>query len=264
MGGERKYNVDDDFFENESYEKYWLIGLLASDGSVRHNQISLSQSGEHGRDMIEYVKRLLKADAPMYKSKTTCQDSFSIQISSEKIVRDLSFYNILENKTLTYKMPYIPDQYFASFIAGYVEGDGCITLINPDKNRKYKYLHTSFVGTEAFMRACYEKIPIRGKFKKHSQSSVYEIRYDGQKAVNFCDWIYQSNNLYHGRKYDIYLQGKSLFENSRKERYKKIKASVLSDLRDGVEDIMKYSKTIKIPFQTIYSWKKKWITEGLL
>ena len=145
-----------------------------------------------------------------------------------------------------------------------MEGDGCITVINDSQIPGYKYLHASFVGTEEFMRACYERIPVKGRLCKHHTSSVYEIRYNGEKAVKFCDWIYQYDNLYHGRKYDLFLDGKDAFDNSRRERYKRIKASVLSDLKDGVEDIMKYSKSIGIPFQTVYFWKKKWLREGLL
>lgn len=263
---ERKYYVDDYFLDYETPEKYWLLGLLASDGSIgKYNQIFLAQSGDEGLKTIEYVKELLSAECPIRHVETGFQVSHSIQVSSNKLLQELEKYNIVRNKTNIYAFPEIPEKYLSSFLAGYVEGDGCITIINNNiNNNNYKYLHASFVGTKEFIEKCHEIIPVKSIPHKHHSSSVYEIRWNAEKAVEFCKWIYQEPFLYHGRKYNNFITGKIIFEKSRKERYKRIKEKVLDDMKKGINDYMEYSKKLDIPFQTIYKWRTEWIKQEII
>lgn len=261
--GIRKYSVNDDFFDIECPEKYWLIGLLASDGSIcNYNQVKIAQSGNDGLKLVQYVKSMLNAEIPIRTYRTSCKDSHELTISSQKIVRSLADYNIVRNKTLNFTLPKIPSEFFDSFIAGYIEGDGCVTI---SKNKEQcQYLSTSFVGTSNFVKDCQALIPIHGSVRKHSSSSVYEIRWYGKSALKVCDWIYQNPNLYHSYKYDNYEKAKENFANSKAVRYVRAKERVLSDLQNGVSSIIEYANKINLPFQTIYSWKKQWVKEGLL
>ena len=68
-----------------------------------------------------------------------------------------------------------------------------------------EYLSVSFVGTKEFIMSCNEMLPVKGAIRKHNLSSVYEIRWYGKKAVNFCKWLFQYPELYHGIKYTNYL-----------------------------------------------------------
>lgn len=249
--------MNDDFLETESHEKYWLIGLLASDGSIgKHNQVILSQSGEEGLNRIEYVKSLLNSNYPIKGTKTTAKISYRFQISSAKIVQKLKEYNIVRNKTLVYSFPNIPEKYLSSFLAGYIEGDGCITISHNKTGAEY--LSVSFVGTNEFILKCNETVPIKGGLRKHNLSSVYELRWYGKKAVLFCDWLFQYSELYHGIKYKNYLYGKDIVSKSRDAKYKEIKIKVFNDLQNKDINVISYAKAIGIPYQTIYKWKKEW------
>ena len=261
---ERKYVVNDNFFDKMTEFQYWFIGLIASDGSkLKHNQITLSQSGDNGLKLIEYINKLLSSTYPIEKNKTIGKDAFRIIFTSKKITKELEKYNIIRNKTYSYTLPKIPDKYLNAFLAGYIEGDGCITISNNGLN--CNYLCASFVGTKNFIFECKDKIPIDGSVRKHNLSSVYEIRWNGEKAIEFCDWLYSYDNLYHSYKYENYIKAKEDFKNTRKERYKVIKNKILDDFINGkVDSITKYAKIINIPFQTIYNWKKKWEKEGLI
>lgn len=258
---DRTYNLNDNFLDEEKPEKYWLLGILASDGCIKNNQIQIEQSGDFGLKTIQYIKSLLSAESPIYHYETGFQISYMIQMSSKKMVNDLSKYNIVPNKTKTYRYPEIPDKYASSFLAGYVEGDGCVTI---SKGNHCDYLNASFVGTKEFIEKCFDIIPIKGHVRKHSSSNVYEIRWYGEKAIQFCDWLYENQSLYHGYKYDNYIAGKETFKNKNKYRYRIIKEKVLKDLQAGVPNIEKYSKEINIPFQTIYKWRKVWIEQKIL
>lgn len=257
----RTYKVNDSFLDTDSHEKYWLIGLLASDGSIgKHNQIIIGQSGQEGLKRIMYVKHLTESESPISQHKTHVQDAYRLQISSAQIVKQLEKYNVIRNKTLTYTLPQFPIEYAGSFLAGYIEGDGCITISHNNCNTDY--LSVSFVGTKSFILSCNEIVPIKGRIRKHSCSTIYEIRWYGKKAAAFCDWLFAYPNLYHGVKYDNYLQGKSIILNSRYSKYLKIKDQVLRDISNKDVNIIDYAKSIGIPYQTIYKWKSKWIKEG--
>lgn len=245
-------------------EQYWLIGLLASDGyKGKYNQIGINQSGEDGKKLIEYIKKLINANNPIRKIKTNRKDCFQLIVSSGKIVNELKKFNIVNAKTNIYDLPNIPQMHLNNFLAGYIEGDGCITVC--DNGVGYKYLCASFVGTKEFICKCSELIPIKGNVRKHSMSDIYEIRWNGENAIKFCDWLYSFENLYHSYKYENYINAKNMFKNTRKERYKIIKNQVLNDfLSNKIDSIQDYANDINIPFQTIYLWKKKWESEGLL
>ena len=245
-------------------EQYWLIGLLASDGyKGKCNQIGINQSGEDGENLVKYVKQIINSESPIRKIETNGKDCYQLIVSSEKIVRELEKFNITNAKTNVYDLPNIPLTYLNDFLAGYVEGDGCITI--SDNGIGCKYLCASFVGTKDFVCKCNELIPIKGSVRKHSLSNIYEIRWNGEKAIEFCDWLYSSKDLYHSYKYRNYVKEKNMFKNTRKEKYKIIKEKVLNDfLNNTVNSIQEYANSINIPFQTIYSWKKKWESEGLL
>lgn len=260
----RKYNVNDDYFDTLEDEQYWLIGLLASDGyKGSHNQIGITQSGTNGKILIEYIKNILDSESPIRECKTGKLLAYQLVISSEKITKKLEEFNIVKNKTKTYTLPDIPMKYFNSFLAGYVDGDGCITI--SDNGLGCNYLCASFVGTQDFIYACSDKIPIQGNIRKHNLSDVYEIRWNGEKAIEFCDWLYSYKNLYHSYKYNNYIKAKENFKNTRKEKYKTIKEKVLNDLIQNKNiSITEYAKEIGIPFQTIYKWKSVWEGDGLL
>lgn len=260
----RKYNVNDDYFDTLNSHQYWLIGLLASDGyRGKYNQIGINQSGESGYKLISYIKELIQSDSPIRTIKTSAKDCYQIIISSDKICKRLSKFNIIKSKTDKYVFPDIEHKYINDFIAGYVEGDGCITI--SDNGIGCKYLCASFVGTKNFINKCHDVIPIKGKVRKHNSSNVYEIRWNGENAIKFCDWMYSSEELYHSYKYDNYIKAKQAFKNTRKEKYRVIKNKVLNDFKNNkINSIMNYSKEINIPFSTIYAWKRKWEKEGLL
>lgn len=230
---------------------------------MKYNQIGISQSGDTGEKLVKYVKSILSSESPIRRIKTSRQDSYQLIISSKKIVDRLQEFNIVQSKTKIYDLPNIPYTHFNDFLVGYIEGDGCITI--SDNGIGCKYLSVSFVGTQNFINHCDQMIPIKGHIRKHNLSDIYEMRWNGEMAIQFCDWLYSTSCLYHSYKYENYIKAKNEFKNTRKERYATIKSKILSDLQNQtIDSIMSYAKQINIPFQTIYNWKKKWEREGLL
>jgi hypothetical protein len=253
-------NVDENYFKMiDRPEKAWMLGLYAADGCIKNNAFSISQSGPSGLELISYIKQKLKIRNKIAVCKTTGRDSYSIQASSKNVVSDLSNYNIVPRKSLIYEFPEnLPQEFLKDFIRGYIEGDGCIGVY---KNRKgCIYLSVSFVGTPMFVKKCSELIPIKhgGIVVCSGSKNVREIRWYGEKAVLFCDWLFSSQNLYLSYKYFKYKEFVE-FTNISPTKYmfyKKKKEEAQKFFLLG-KSCMQTSKLINIPFQTIYRWKNE-------
>lgn len=260
----KKFSVDDGFFDVMSDEQYWALGLYASDGSVHNNQIYISQSGDDGLRRVLFLRSLLKSEYPIRSAEPKIgKTAYSLIFSSKKIVSIFEEYGIVENKTKIFTLPDIPERFLPAFISGYVEGDGCITIINASHS---KILMASFVGTKEFVEECSKRIPIKGKIRKHSMSDICEIRWYSKHAVQFCEWMYSCGVIYRSYKYDNYLIGKDLYESSRDVRFGRLKEEIINDFNNGVistvrEAIDKY----KIKNKTLaYKWFCSWYKSGLL
>jgi hypothetical protein len=134
-----KYNINEDYFKDLNSESLWLIGLLAADGWIKKDRyIGIAQSGDEGKAIIEEVKRLLEYNAPTYEKDTIGRKSYSINITSNKIVNNLSLFNIIPNKSLTYELPDLNDDNFRDYLRGYIDGDGSIGVYNNGSGYEYR------------------------------------------------------------------------------------------------------------------------------
>lgn len=252
-----RYSLNENYFDIIGEKQLWLIGLLAADGyiNIRGSLFSITQSNSYGFDIINYIKSELEYSGPIYTSTTTCQLAYSLYITSEKIVKKLSEFNIINNKTLIYKLPKFKNDYdFRNYIRGYIDGDGSIGIYNNGSN--CIYLVISFVGTEEFIKSISEKIPIKySNIIKLNARNCFEIRWYGKKAVEFGVWCFYNENLFISNKIKIYHN----FINNFLPNYDKLanEKIMAKELLDNGLSVLKVSKIINVPFQTIYKWKKK-------
>ena len=261
----KRLKVDDDYFDEMGPKQYWMLGLYASDGNVRGNQIYISQSGEHGLDILKYVKEELQCETPISSYKPSAGKTiYSLRFSSPKIIKVFSAFGIVPNKTQKYSLPQqIDETNIRPFLAGYIDGDGCITLIR--RKDMVGMLCASFVGNEMFIKECSKYIPVPGKIRKHSMSDIYEIRWYSKKAINVCEWIYGDMDIYHSYKYESFIQGKESHANMRDSRFAIIHQSIIDDFNSGKLKTVRecYEQYGTNPTLT-YGWFKKWYQMGLL
>lgn len=120
----------------------YLLGFIASDGSVNEKRHSLSiQISKVDEELFELFK-IICPDAYIYQRKTTKQyknphsnnyitdhGTVKLTIHSKALYNDLVSLGITQGKT--YKDMHIPSQlnkkYIPFFILGYLDGDGYIT-----------------------------------------------------------------------------------------------------------------------------------------
>lgn len=249
---EQIYTVNSDFFDNIGEIQSYLLGLYSADGSIhKNNSISISQSHKNGYELLYKIKDILKYSGKIYYYKKT--DSYTLSFIDNKILNIFSTYNIVNNKTYIFKFPDIlSSDLYPSFIRGYIDGDGSCGIY--DNGNGCKVLTISFVGTKDFIYFCNSIIPIKGNITEIKKAkNLYEIRFYGEKAVDFGNWIWSNDKLpkYYKQKYYFDFIHTS---NAKYFLYKDVKLKAIQMLKEGkkVKDI---SKILAIKPTVIWNWK---------
>lgn len=186
---------------------YWLGGLIASDGCLRsdnENIISLGQSGEHGKKMLEYVSSILE-----YKGKISvsypkkCLPAFSLCVNSSIFSNILQEkFNITPRKSLTYTLPNIANENnFRDFLRGYFDGDG---TLGEYPHAKTFVFGLSFLGTPEFLYDVNNRLKHKG-FLLNLRHQTSKLEYNGERAVIFANWLFANSGLFQSKKYKAFL-----------------------------------------------------------
>ena len=247
------YKIDTQFFHDKNKHFYYFLGLMSSDGNVKNDSVfSFTQSNEKGEKLISFVQEFLKSNHVKYYN--TKNNSYTITVSNKEIVKILKEFNVIKNKTLSYSLPEkINHQQLKYFLQGYIEGDGSIGIY--DNGRGVKSLIVSIVGTEQFIKSLNNKLSSKGNVRKIKKcKNLYEIRYNGKKALDLCYEIYE-DPIYSNGKHNSFLNFVNDSEvGKRYKKYYQIKNIVISKLICGF-DIGELSKEYGVPKKTLYTWR---------
>jgi len=197
-----RHDVDDNFFSSLNSQSAWLLGLLAADGCIEGNRKRwiLSQSGDHGLDIIKEVSGLISFGGVIHRGQPKVGNTYHyIRVSSSQMVSDMSAYGIVPAKTLTYSMPDIPAEFSADFMRGYIDGDGSIGVYEVNN---YPALVLSLVGTKSFVDSVKEIVPAKASLS--DKGSIWDIRWYGRNAVDACEWVYGNDELPRTKKFLVW------------------------------------------------------------
>ena len=256
-------SLNHNYFDNLDCEKYWLLGLFASDGSVNKGDqvITISQSGDSGFSLISYIHNLLECKNPIRTAKTGKKDAHYIYISSSNILKVFLDFGIVPSKSkIGYKMPKIENiEHFRDFIRGYVEGDGSITV--QDNGKGIMYLSFQLIADIDFVNDLIERLPeFKFNVRKYKNKNYVTIALNGEKAILFCDWLFQNDSLYKTYKYQNYLKAKDLFTKTDRYKYRRIRENTLRDYYSnpsaGSEFVESLGLKYGVASSTIYDWIK--------
>ena len=136
---------------------------------------------------------------------------YRFKISSPKMYDDLIRLGCFEHKTNILKFPteeQVPTEFLNSFIAGYLDGDGSLSIIT-EKNG-YKKFRMSFTGTHELIDGIQkyfnsnlkdiERFPER---EKNNTSIFYSGILNVYEKISL---LYKDTSIRMPRKYKIYLE----------------------------------------------------------
>ena len=156
------YKIDSNMFEKiDSHEKAYFLGWLFSDGNVYLGagrftiSITLTEADKHVLDYLNeqiftppkklaYKKERIKISRG---KEYLCKPCYKLQIDNKKMCEDLISLGCHPRKSKTLLFPnfdVIPKEYFAVFLRGYFDGDGCVY------RKGERVMSVYFDGSEAF------------------------------------------------------------------------------------------------------------------
>jgi intein/homing endonuclease len=213
---ERGKKVNHTYFDNiDTYQKAWLLGFLAADGSVAsdRNRIKIGLSSVD-REILEKIQKELNSEREILDYETNQGFQISeLSWSSENHKHKLVKYDIVPNKT--YKGIRIPqfenDDFKLAYILGYYDGDGCFK--NDGTTCRFEICSYDKTILEDFAKIINQKINSHKEvYKDSSRENYYTLTYSTKDVIQILDSMYQimnkTNSFYLQRKYNKYIEWK--------------------------------------------------------
>lgn len=219
------------FDSMDTEEKFYWLGFLYADGNISStgNRIEVHLSLKD----LEHLEKFRK-----FLNLTT---EIRTGISNEGYsfchlsVRNKHLWNMLNNlgctprKSLTLKFPDLtlfPDKkYILTFIRGYVDGDGCLTIF-PNQKRTSLRTVISLVGTESFLKTINTLFGNKGYITNKScndwENKAFQLSFSDIPSRKFARYLYENATIYLQRKYDKYLEFCRIEEESSRRQSSKI------------------------------------------
>ena len=209
----RKYNFNEHYFDViDCQEKAYWLGFFAADG-YNHASKGCIEFRLHKQDkeILEKFKSCIEANNPigLYK-QTYC----NLSLYSKHLCDKLSEYGLSQAKTYTLQIPELDDVLMRHFIRGYVDGDGCFSVIkrNDRKNPNSKTYQFNITGMENPLRKIQEhlikNVGVADNGLKHRKSTIaVTIHYSGRNVCKrILDYLYQDATIYLQSKYNKYVE----------------------------------------------------------
>ena len=202
----RQFNVDDNYFSTENSNMAYLLGFLASDGTVdkKNNRIKIGLSSID-KEFLVKIKEELKYEGDIFNYITSNGFSVSeLTFTSQQIKKDLARYNIVPNKTLTFKFPKnLNKKYWIDFIRGYFDGDGSVSTAGNNAIRWQICSATKNV-LETIVDFFYEEYHIKKVSileQPRKNNTLYYFQYSTNATKEIFSILYKKNSLKLPRKY---------------------------------------------------------------
>lgn len=211
----RKYSCNDDFFKDQNSNMAYILGLIASDGSIskKENLIAI-QLQEEDRDILEQIRNITQVERPLeeYIRKETNHKICSFRNWSSEWKKDLSHFGITPQKTFTLQPPlFLKKEYIIDYIRGYFDGDGSIYSVE-SQNRVFFEISGASKSTidwirDVLVNQYYILVNKEIKETLSNGTIMYKIKIgDKKELLKLYSVLYKNKELFLQRK-------KEKFEN---------------------------------------------------
>lgn len=189
-----------------THNKAYFLGFMMSDGYICKTPYSYAFGlGIQSKDV--YILEKFKEELQANSKITHYKNSDKLVLTGSKHVFDvLSSYGFFEDKSHSdYSIPNIPNEYINSFIRGYFDGDGCISI------KATGYPVTSICcNSKVFLDSLLKKLEEFGitncriKAEKGQRKNILYVLYISRKENQraFIDFIYKNDDVKLIRKYE--------------------------------------------------------------
>lgn len=174
----------------------YAVGLLATDGNLSKDgrHINLTSKDEEQVQNLAKILNLTNKVTMKKSSYTGIKKYYFLQFGNVKLFRFLLSIGLMPNKTKILGPLKIPDEYFADYLRGFLDGDG-FTNSYWDTRWKHSYcLYTGFTSASRshldwMQRKVEEIFGVSGKIK-FSGKSTYHLTYAKQSSLILLEKMY--------------------------------------------------------------------------
>lgn len=198
----------------------YVLGYFAADGTMVENRNGGHYIEFHSTDryLIEATRSAMNSNHKIgirspKEGRPRQKKGYRLQIGSKNMFEDLSALGFVQNKSKSLSMPVIPDAYFADFVRGYFDGDGCIyfkRLKYADRKKSRWIVLSMFTsGSRSFLEKLHTDLKMRGvrggsvKQKEYG----YELMFSFKDSLALYELMYNTapdTGFYLPRKYKLF------------------------------------------------------------
>lgn len=205
----RTKSINHDYFKTQSHNMAYILGILASDGTVRKNinEIKLTLN-ENDTELLEKIKNELQFEGNIrhYEDSKGFKNA-TIAFTSQTIKQDLAKYNIVPQKTFTFSFPTrLEQKYWIDFIRGYFDGDGSVSTAG--KSLRWQICSATTDVLEhivIFFELVYKIPPVKIQKQDRKKHPLYSIQYSTNATKKIFQILYTPNSLFLRRKYTKFI-----------------------------------------------------------
>jgi len=188
----------------------YLTGLIVSDGTMHRKRPRIGFTNSEF-ELIEYVRDIVDSEitSETYKPQKNSRDGsvwWNYMFTSRRYYYFLQEMGVTPDKSLTIGELEIPDQYFADFLRGEIDGDGSFFEYGT------KFRCTINSGSKKFLEWLFTKlkdlIGVNGGWIKE-WNGVYKLGFAINDSIKISEYIYYGQQPRLTRKYRVvekYLQ----------------------------------------------------------
>ena len=177
----RKYDINDIFFNIPNVINSYWAGFLAADGCINYHSNRIEVDLQHNDK--PHLQKLQKAldytghiHSRIINNKLYTRLSFSSKIIKKDLLKN---FNITSQKSLILHPPYLKNEnHIRAFIRGYFDGDGCLTF---DKASQHYVI--GFCGTKKFLT--WIKINLKYYITNVGNPSICSLKNTQCKSLRF-------------------------------------------------------------------------------
>jgi hypothetical protein len=193
------YTVNSGAFDLLSPDTAYVVGMILADGCIHDaGRFTIANTD---KEILELIGNALGTTRPLHPYyNPPYKPGYTLHITDRRMVTALADLGITPRKSLTARLPAVPDEYFFDFLRGYFDGDGHargdgrhLTVIFASGSRGL----LADVSQAAARHLGREPRPVR----PHANRRGYLLTYHGPAALEIGDRMYQrAGALYMPRK----------------------------------------------------------------
>jgi hypothetical protein len=219
------------FFKTWTSSMAYILGFFAADGCMIANKRGAHYIEFHITDrcILTFIRHAFGSNhkIALRRRGSRRQDGYRIQFGSHEMFADLIKLGFTQRKSLQMKLPVIPKRFFADFVRGYFDGDGCVYYARlkfaDRKNPRKVFLTTFTSGCKDYLHELHIALQSHGiqGGSLHSKGKVggYDLGFSHRDSLALYRLMYNTapdTGFYLPRKYKIFRKAiRGLYPNMR-------------------------------------------------